>query len=44
MTKLKQFGNEFDVLYSRESSPWTGEVQGLTAVEGTLFLSHYGQE
>lgn len=31
MTKLKQFSNEFDVLYSRENNPWTGGTQGLTS-------------
>lgn len=29
--KTKQFSNEFDVLYSRESSPCTGGVQCLTS-------------
>ena len=30
MTKIIQFSNEFEVLYSRENSLWVGGVQFLT--------------
>lgn len=33
MIKLKQFSNEFDVLYSREDSPWMGECRAARAGE-----------
>lgn len=33
MTKLKQFSNKFDVLYSRENNPRTGEHRASPAVE-----------
>lgn len=33
MTKLKQFGNGFDVLYSRESNPWMREHSVSQAIE-----------
>lgn len=26
MTKLKQLSNKFDVLYSKETNPWIGDV------------------
>lgn len=45
MTKLKQFINKFDVLYSREASPWIGGVQTHTSSEtpfpGTLGESEF---
>ena len=37
MTKLKQFSNEFDALYSRENNPWIEGVQCLTS-SGVFFL------
>lgn len=33
MTKLKQFSNKFDALYSRENNPWTGEYMASQAVK-----------
>ena len=36
MTKIKQFSNEFDVLYPRENNPWIGITS--PAVE------HYSEE
>ena len=29
MAKLKQFSNEFDILYSSKNNPWVGGVQCL---------------
>lgn len=43
MTKLKQFSNKFDVLYSRKPTPWDGRVHWLTS-SGTLFQRDFGQE
>lgn len=43
MSKPKQLSNVFDVVLSRESSPWIGEVQCLTS-SGTLFLRDLGKE
>ena len=43
MAKLKQFSNEFDVLYSRDNNLGIGGVQGLT-ISGALFLRGLGQE
>ena len=39
MAKLEQFSNKFDVLYSRENSPWIGAVQCLTSTS-----KKFGQE
>lgn len=36
MAKLKPFSNEFDVHYSRASSPWTGAMQHLLGAGGSL--------
>lgn len=33
MTKLEQFSSEFNVLYSRENSPWVEEIQCLARSE-----------
>lgn len=43
MTKLKQFSDDFDLLYSRENSPWIGRVRCLTS-SGVLFLRDFRQE
>lgn len=37
MTKMKQFSNEFAVLYSRENNPWIRGIACLTS-SGGLFL------
>ena len=43
MTKLKQFSDDFDLLYSRKNSPWIGRVRCLTS-SGELFLRDFRQE
>lgn len=43
MTKLKQFSNEFDLLYSREGNPCIGVIQYLRS-RGVLFQKDLEKE
>lgn len=43
MTKIIQFNNKFDVLYSRENNPWIGGVPCLTSTR-VLFPKDFEQD